>query len=333
MRILVTGGCGFIGRNFIRLLQGERPQWQVVNLDALTYAATPGGLPDASDRYRFARGDVCDPEAVRAAMQGAQAVVHFAAESHVDRSILDSAPFVRTNVLGTQVLLDAARALGAETFVQVSTDEVYGALGPEDPPFTEAHPLDPRSPYAASKAAADHLALAYVRTYGLDVRITRCSNNYGPYQFPEKLIPLTLVNALQGQRIPVYGHGRQRRDWIHVEDHCRAILAVLERGRAGEAYNIGAQEERENLDVVRSVLAAAGASEDLISFVPDRPGHDARYAIDARKIRAALGWVPRYSLPLGIAETIAWYRQHERWWRPLLGDAYRSYYQRQYGTP
>ncbi len=332
MRLLVTGGAGFIGKNFIRLVHELRPAWRVTNLDALTYAASLCGLPDDSERYRFVRGDIRDPKAAAWAMEEQSAVVHFAAESHVDRSILSSGEFVSTNVLGTQVLLDTARRLGVPTFIQVSTDEVYGSLGVADPPFREDTPLAPRSPYAATKAAADLLVRSYHETHDMDVRITRCSNNYGPYQFPEKLLPLSIVNALHGRRIPIYGDGRQRRDWIHVKDHCRAILTVLENGQPGEVYNIGAEQETENLAAVRAVLRETGASEDLIRFVSDRPGHDRRYAMDASKIRKELDWEPRYRFDEGLAQTVAWYQANESWWRPLLGEDYQAYYQTQYGA-
>lgn len=330
MRLLVTGGCGFIGKNFILLVQRERPDWSVVNLDALTYAASPAGLPVESDKYRFIRGDIRDPEAVAAAIDGADAVVNFAAESHVDRSILSSSEFVSTNVAGTQCLLDAARLVGTPVFLQVSTDEVYGSLGDDDPPFEESTPLSPRSPYAASKAAADHLAMSYFHTHGMDVRITRCSNNYGPYQFPEKLIPLTIINALKGKEIPLYGDGRQRRDWIHVEDHCRGILAVLERGSGGEVYNFGATEEHENLETISLILGALDAPLSLITPVKDRPGHDRRYAINASKARR-LGWAPNHTFGEGIRSTVDWYRQERPWWEALMGRDYHEYYVAQYG--
>ena len=269
--------------------------------------------------------------ALDGAVARADAVAHFAAETHVDRSISEPDAVITTRAMGTFVLLEAAGRHGRR-YVQVSTDEVYGTLEPDDPPFREQTPIAPRSPYAASKASADLLAQSYHETYGMDVRITRCSNNYGPYQFPEKLLPLSILNALHGKPIPVYGDGRQRRDWIHVDDHCRAILAVLEHGKAGEVYNIGAEQETENLAVVRAVLREVGASEDLLQLVRDRPGHDRRYAMDASKIRTELGWEPRYHLEEGMAHTVAWYRANEAWWRPLLGDSYQTYYKAQYGS-
>lgn len=330
LRLLVTGGCGFIGKNFIRLMVAVRPDISILNVDCLTYAGNTIGLPPEGDQYQWKKVDIWDRPAIEPLMQGVDAVVHFAAESHVDRSILDPSVFVRTNVLGTQVLLDSALKADVGTFVQISTDEVYGSLELVDPPFSETTPVAPRSPYSASKAAADHLAIAYHHTYGMDVRIMRCSNNYGPYQFPEKLIPLAIVHATAGQPIPVYGDGLQRRDWIHVDDHCRAVLSVLEKGRAGEVYNIGANEEMENLELVRTILREVGESDGLISFVKDRPGHDRRYAMDASKARRELGWAPERDLATGIGETIAWYRAHRDWWDPLLGEGFRDYYRRQY---
>jgi dTDP-glucose 4,6-dehydratase len=331
-RLLVTGGMGFIGSNFVRLLLAERPDWKVWNLDLLTYAANPDNLADVAPgaeragRYRFARGDIADAGTMQRlfAEGGFRAVVHFAAESHVDRSIQSAAPFVRTNVVGTQVLLDAARAAGVERFVHVSTDEVYGDLEPDDPPFTEETPIRPSSPYSASKAGSDHLALAYYRTHGMDVVVTRCSNNYGPYQFPEKLIPLMIVNALEGRPLPVYGKGENVRDWIHVEDHCRGVLAALERGRAGEVYNFGGASERRNLEVVRRIAQAVGAPEELIRFVTDRPGHDRRYAIDFSRAERELGWNPSRSFEEGLEETVRWYRENRPWWERVRDGAYQE---------
>jgi dTDP-glucose 4,6-dehydratase len=329
MRLLITGGMGFIGSNFIRLLLAERPEWEVWNLDALTYAGNPDNLADvapaaeAAGRYRFIRGDIAD-EAVVAQLlgEGIDAMVNLAAESHVDRSIQSSAPFVRTNVVGTQVLLDGALRAGVPRFVQVSTDEVYGDLAPTDPAFTEATPLAPSSPYSASKAAADHLVLAYHRTHGLESVITRCSNNYGPYQFPEKLIPLMIVNALAGERLPVYGSGANVRDWIHVEDHCRGVLAALERGAAGRVYNFGGASERRNLDVVRQIVRLVGASDELIEYVTDRPGHDRRYAIDFTRAERELGWQPTRSFEAGLEDTVRWYLDHRDWWQRVQEGSY-----------
>lgn len=329
MRVVVTGGAGFIGANLTRLLVGET-EHEVVVLDALTYAGHLSSLEGVLERIRFVHGDIRDRQVVEEALSGAEAVLHLAAESHVDRSIRDGRAFLETNVIGTQVLLDAARACGVRRFVQVSTDEVYGALG-ETGVFTETSPLAPRSPYAASKASADLLALAYHETYGLPVVVTRCSNNYGPYQFPEKLIPLTIVRAMHRQPVPVYGHGSNVRDWIHVEDHCRGLLAVLERGVAGRVYNLGASAERANLDTVRHVLRLLQAPDDLIEFVQDRPGHDFRYAIDSTRARQELGWAPRWGPEQALAATVGWYRDHRAWWEPLLGPEYQRYVEVQYG--
>lgn len=334
MKLLVTGGAGFIGSNFIRHILREHPEWQVVNLDKLTYAGNLANLKDVEDnpRYRFVRGDIADRELAENLFQEEKfdVVVNFAAESHVDRSILDSSPFIETNVKGTQVLLEAARQHGISKFVQVSTDEVYGSLGPADPPFTEESPLRPNSPYAASKAAADMIVWVYYKTYGLPSIVTRCSNNYGPYQFPEKLIPLMITNALEDKPLPVYGDGQNVRDWIHVEDHCRAIDLVIQRGQAGEVYNIGARCEMKNLDVVRAVLEVLGKPESLITFVPDRPGHDRRYAIDATKISKELGWEPRYRLLDVLPELVRWYRDNETWWRRIKAREYKNYYEKVY---
>ncbi|HSF30548.1 MAG TPA: dTDP-glucose 4,6-dehydratase [Candidatus Tectomicrobia bacterium] len=333
MKILVTGGCGFIGSNFIRYLLQQTHGDQVVNLDALTYAGNPANLADLDGhpRYQVVPGDICDRALVNQAMtSGVDAVVHLAAESHVDRSILEAAAFVRTNVEGTQVLLDAARDARVHRFVHVSTDEVYGSLGPTGQ-FTEESPLAPNSPYAASKAGADLLVRSYVQTYNLPAIITRASNNYGPYQFPEKVIPLFLTNALEGHQLPLYGDGQHVRDWLFVEDHCAGLLRVLQGGRVGEVYNIGGGQECTNLELARLIVQAAGASEALIQHVKDRPGHDRRYALSSEKMAAELGWHPRVTLAEGLARTAAWYRAHEAWWRPLKEGQYRSYYERQYG--
>ena len=333
MRLLVTGGLGFIGSNFVRLVRARRPDWTVTNLDLVTYAGNPANLADVAGGpgYRFVKGDIAEPADLGRALEGgADAVVNFAAETHVDRSILAAEPFVRTNVLGTVRVLEAARALAGCRVVHVSTDEVYGALGPADPPFTEATPLNPTSPYAASKAAADHLALAFARTYGQDVVVTRCSNNYGPYQFPEKLIPLMITNAVEGKRLPVYGDGRQVRDWIHVEDHCAGVLAALEGGRAGEVYNFGARAERANLDIVSRIVVLAGVAPSLVEHVADRPAHDRRYAMDATRAERELGWRPSRSFEQGLADTVRWYVEHEDWWRAVKDGSYRDFYRAWY---
>ncbi len=326
MRLLVTGGAGFIGSNFVRfVLEHYQPEF-VTNVDALTYAGNPENLHGIDTtyegRYEFHRADIADREAMDAifAQHKYYAVINFAAESHVDRSIASPENFIHTNVAGTQVLLDAARRHGVKRFVQISTDEVYGSLG-EEGRFTETSPLAPSSPYSASKASADLLALAAFKTYGQEVVITRCSNNYGPYQFPEKLIPLMITNALRDEKLPVYGDGLNVRDWIHVDDHCRAITAVLFEGTPGEVYNVGADAEMRNIDVVKLILKTLGKPESLIEYVADRPGHDRRYAIDSTKLRAQLDWKPIHEANAGIAETVQWYLDHEAWWRPLLNRA------------
>jgi dTDP-glucose 4,6-dehydratase len=326
--LVVTGGAGFIGSNFVRLALGSRPDIAIVDIDLLTYAGNLENLQGVpADRHAFVRADITDPEAMRSAVpEGADALVNFAAETHVDRSILGPLAFVRTNVVGTQVLLDVARERGVKRFVQVSTDEVYGSLEPDDPPFAEEWPLAPSSPYAASKAAAAH------HTYGQNIGITRCSNNYGPYQFPEKLIPLVISNALEDKPLPVYGDGRQVRDWIYTEDHSRAILAVVESGGPGAVYNIGARSERYNIDVVREILRQLGKPESLIRHVTDRPGHDRRYAIDPARIETELAWRPEMTFEEGLARTVRWYLDHADWWRRVKDGSYREFYDKWYGN-
>jgi dTDP-glucose 4,6-dehydratase len=333
MRVLVTGGCGFIGSNFVRNHLAERGDVEIVVLDKLTYAGNLQNLADLLDdpRLTFIRGDIADRAVVLEAMRGAGGVINFAAESHVDRSILDAGPFVHTNIAGTQILLDAARELRVDRFVQISTDEVYGSLGPAGK-FTEQTPLAPNSPYSASKAAADLLVRAYVHTHGMPALIIRSSNAYGPYQFPEKLIPLMIANAFAGEPLPVYGDGMQVRDWVHVLDLCSAIMTVFERGRPGEVYNVGGSNEVANLEVVRRVLAATGAPESLVRFVPDRPGHDRRYAMDHGKLTAELGWRPRRDFDAGIRETVTWYSTNAVWLQAVRTGEYRDYYERQYGA-
>jgi dTDP-glucose 4,6-dehydratase len=333
--ILVTGGAGFIGSNFVHLLLRERPDWRVVNLDLLTYAGNLENLTavEGNSNYVFVQGDIAVAADVARAFEqceGETAVVHFAAESHVDRSIESGLPFVRTNVLGTQVLLDESRARGVERFLHVSTDEVYGSLG-KTGKFTETTPLAPNSPYSASKAASDLLVRAAFHTHGFPGLITRCSNNYGPWQFPEKLIPLMIANAAESKELPVYGDGQNVRDWLYVEDHCEALLAVLERGTPGEVYNIGGNNEYPNLDIVRLILKTLERPESLIRFVKDRPGHDRRYAIDAAKIGAELGWQPRFRFEQALPLTIRWYQSHVEWLQRVRSGAYREYYERQYG--
>ncbi len=334
MKILVTGGAGFIGSNFIRYLREVHPEYRIVNLDLLTYAGNLENLAglEGDAAYRFVRGDIADPRVVgELAASGIDAIVNFAAESHVDRSIEDAAGFLRTNVVGTQVLLESCLRHRVPRFLQVSTDEVYGSLGPTGR-FREEDPLEASSPYSASKAAADLLVRAYWKTHGLDVVVTRCSNNYGPYQFPEKLIPLFITNALADEPLPLYGDGLYVRDWIYVRDHCAALDRVLHTGRAGEIYNIGAGQERTNLEITHFILERLGKPRSLIRHVKDRPGHDRRYAVDSTKIRSELGWRPETSFEEGMDRTIRWYRENESWWRKIKSGAYREYYQRMYGS-
>lgn len=352
--ILVTGGCGFIGANFVRLALERLADCRLINLDKLTYAGNPDNLKDLADdpRYRFVHGDICDNALIESlfAEHGFDTVVHFAAESHVDRSITGPSAFIQTNIVGTFTLLDAARKYWLTNhqspitnyrFLHVSTDEVYGSLG-DTGLFTEETPYDPRSPYSASKASSDHLVSAYFHTYGLPVLVTNCSNNYGPYQFPEKLIPLILNNALQGKELPVYGDGANVRDWLYVIDHCAAILDVLARGRVGETYNVGGHNEKKNLDIVHTIcdlldkkvglLPSGLPRRALIRFVTDRPGHDRRYAIDAGKIQRELGWTPSVTFEEGIEKTVDWYLNHPEWIAAVLDGSYQAYYETMYGN-
>jgi dTDP-glucose 4,6-dehydratase len=316
MKLLVTGGAGFIGSNFIHHILGKYSEYTVVNLDALTYAGNPANLSrwDGDARYRFVKGDIRDVVVADSLVAECDAVVHFAAESHVDRSIQGPEAFVETNVLGTFILLEAARRYG-KRFHHISTDEVFGSLGPNAPAFNESTPYDPRSPYSASKAASDHLVRAYFHTYDLPVTISNCSNNYGPYHFPEKLIPLAITHLLSGEKVPVYGDGRQVRDWLFVADHCEAIDVILHEGKIGETYCIGGRSERENIWIVKKLIEIIGQDESMIEFVADRPGHDRRYAIDCSKIKNELGWAPSVSLEQGLAKTVEWFRENESWWR------------------
>lgn len=334
-KFFITGGAGFIGSAFVRLLLNEIPDGEVTNFDALTYAGNLDNLEGLDQkRHHFVRGDIADGQAVLAAIpEDTHAIVNFAAESHVDRSIADAAAFLRTNIVGTQVLLDTARVRDVRRFIQVSTDEVMGSLTEDEEAFfTEDSPFAPNSPYAASKAAAEHLVRAAHHTFGLDTVITRCGNNYGPRQFPEKFLPLALSNALDDKPIPVYGDGQNVRDWIYVEDHCRAILLAVEQGRSGAVYNIGARNERRNLDVLKSLLQAVGKPESLIHFVADRPGHDRRYAINPLLIESELGWRPRETWETGLQKTIQWYRENSRWLERTRSGAYQEYYRQQYGA-
>ncbi|HEY3135882.1 MAG TPA: dTDP-glucose 4,6-dehydratase [Blastocatellia bacterium] len=333
MRLFITGGAGFIGSNFTRHVLAVYRDYTVVNFDKLTYAGNLDNLRDVSGNanYTFVRGDICDRKGLDEAIAGADAVVNFAAESHVDRSIERAADFIQTNVLGTQTLLDAARAARVSRFVQISTDEVMGSCS-DGECFTESSPLRPNSPYAASKAAAEHLVRAAHITFGLDVVTTRASNNYGPYQFPEKLIPLMISNALEGKRLPVYGDGLNVRDWLYVEDCCRAIDAVLHNGRSGEVYNIGSRAEKTNLEIVRALLGLLGKPESLIEYVTDRPGHDRRYATDPTKIEKELDWHPVETFETGIEKTVRWYQENLDWVTRARSGEYIEYYQRMYGA-
>jgi dTDP-glucose 4,6-dehydratase len=327
MKLLVTGACGFIGSSYVRLLAEERPGDEVVVLDKLTYAGRRDNLEGVD--AELVVGAIEDPKVVREAMEGCDCVVNFAAESHVDRSIADQEAFARTHLIGTGVLLDAVRELGLSRFLQVSTDEVYGSL--ESGSFTEASPLDPSSPYSATKAAGDLLVSAHFHTYGTEAVICRGSNNYGPRQYPEKLIPLCVLNALHGDPLPVYGDGRQVRNWLYVEDFCRAIDLALREGRPGEAYNAGGPDELENIEVVRRIVSLAGADDSLIEHVTDRPGHDRRYSLSSDKLRSELGWEPELRFEEGLERTVRWYRDNEWWWGPIRSGEYREYYERQYG--
>ncbi len=333
MNILVTGGAGFIGSNFIRMMIKKYPNYFVLNVDKLTYAGNLENLSDIQSfpNYAFERIDICDREAIEKCVRKYKidAIVHFAAESHVDRSIFGASEFVHTNIVGTSVLLDVAKENNIKRFLQVSTDEVYGSLGASGY-FTEETPLHPNSPYSASKASADMLALAFYHTHQLPVVVTRCSNNYGPYQFPEKLIPLMIINALNDKPLPVYGDGMNVRDWLHVADHCAALDIVLHKGREGEIYNIGGNNEKKNIEIVKLILNYLGKPGSLISFVKDRPGHDLRYAIDSSKIQNELGWKPKYTFEQGIKETIDWYVSNQEWWKQILSGEYQKYYKIMY---
>lgn len=334
MNLLVTGGAGFIGSNFVRYILEKYPNYKVVNYDLLTYAGNLENLKEVENHpnYIFVKGSINNRELVDYIVKTHKidVIVNFAAESHVDRSITDPSIFLKTNVLGTQTLLDVAKANNIKKYIQISTDEVYGTLG-ETGYFTEETPLAPNSPYSASKASADLMVRAYHETYGLNVNITRCSNNYGPYHFPEKLIPLMITNALEGKELPIYGDGKNIRDWLHVKDHCAAIDLVIHKGKPGEVYNIGGHNERTNNEIVHFIVEKLGVSKDLIKYVSDRPGHDRRYAIDPTKIMTELGWKPQFTFETGIVETIQWYIDHQDWWKNIKSGEYMDYYQKQYG--
>ncbi|OGN96590.1 MAG: dTDP-glucose 4,6-dehydratase [Chloroflexi bacterium RBG_13_51_36] len=346
MKLLVTGGAGFIGTNFIRHIRQEHPDWQMTNLDKLTYAGNLENLKEIQDQpgYRFVKGDIADRKIVDALLSGEyfaanslrpntrdlrpSIVVNFAAESHVDRSILDASPFIETNVKGTQVLLEGAKKHGVQRFIQVSTDEVYGSI--DRGRFTEESTLSPSSPYSASKAAADLLCLAYFKTHHLPVVITRCTNNLGPYQFPEKLIPLAITNALEDKPIPIYGDGLNVRDWIFVDDHCKALDVVIQKGKPGEVYNVGGGNEKTNLDIIRKLLELLNKPQSLMQFVTDRPAHDRRYALDCARISTELGWKPAYSFEKALSATVDWYLKNEPWWRSIKSGEYARYYEEMY---
>ncbi|MED2692017.1 dTDP-glucose 4,6-dehydratase [Bacillus toyonensis] len=335
MKVLVTGGAGFIGSNFVRYMVKKYPKYNIVNLDALTYAGNLENLKDIEElsNYKFIKGDIADRQFINQLFkeENFDYVLNFAAESHVDRSITNPDIFIQTNIQGTQVLLDAAKNAEVKKYLQVSTDEVYGTLG-ETGYFTEETPLASNSPYSSSKAGADLLVRAYHETFGLPVNITRCSNNYGPFHFPEKLIPLMIINALNDKQLPVYGDGLNVRDWLHVEDHCQAIDLVLHKGRNGEVYNVGGNNERTNIEIVKTILKALDKPESLIKYVTDRPGHDRRYAIDATKLREELGWSPKYNFDTGIEQTIKWYLENQDWWKNIISGEYQEYFKNQYAN-
>ncbi|MBI5254399.1 dTDP-glucose 4,6-dehydratase [Candidatus Falkowbacteria bacterium] len=334
MKMLVTGGAGFIGSNFVRYILEKYPDYQIINLDKLTYAGNLENLKEIEGypNYKFVKGDILNAELVEHIAKDVDIIVHFAAESHVDRSVLDPFSFVKTNVLGTFVLLEAARKLGNKRFHHISTDEVFGALALEDShkAFHEETPYDPKSPYSSSKAASDHLVRAYFHTYGLPITISNCSNNYGAYQFPEKVIPLFVTNLMEGKKVPLYGDGKNVRDWIHVDDHCAAIDSIIHQGKIGHTYVIGADSEKSNYELTMAILKTMGMSEDMIEFVKDRPGHDRRYAVRSHKIKAELGWQPKMDFDAGIKKTIQWYINNEWWWRRVKSGEYLEYYDRWY---
>ncbi|MDP2709054.1 MAG: dTDP-glucose 4,6-dehydratase [bacterium] len=333
MKILATGGAGFIGSNFIHYWLKKYPADFIINLDTLTYAGNLENLRglENNDNYKFIKGDICDENLVNEVARGVDLIVNFAAESHVDRSIIDCRDFIKTNVEGTRNLLEAARMNGKIRFHHISTDEVFGALSFDRSKFTETTPYDPRSPYSASKAASDHLARAYWHTHKLPITISNCSNNYGPYQFPEKIIPLFITNLMESKRLPVYGQGKNIRDWIYVDDHNAGVDAVIKKGKAGETYCLGGASEQSNLELTRKILKAMGKGEELIEYVTDRPGHDLRYAIDFSKAEKELGWRPSVNFDQGLAKTIDWYKNNESWWRNIKTGKYLEYYKQQYG--
>jgi dTDP-glucose 4,6-dehydratase len=332
MKLLVTGGAGFIGANFVHHILKKYPDYEIVNLDALTYAGNLENLKELENnpKHKFVKGDICDAKLVNELVKDVDIVVHFAAESHVDRSITDPESFVRTNVFGTYTLLEAARKNDNIRFHHVSTDEVFGSLNPTDPAFNESTPYDPRSPYSASKASSDHLVRAYFHTYNLPVTISNCSNNYGPYHFPEKLIPLIITNLIEGKKIPIYGDGMNVRDWLYVEDHAKAIDAIIHKGKIGETYCVGGNGEKPNIEIAKTILNLLCRDESWIEYVEDRMGHDKRYAIDFSKITNELGWQPEMTFEEGIKKTVAWFQENEQWWRDIKNGSYQKYYDEQY---
>ena len=333
MKLLITGGAGFIGSNFIRYILKKYPDYEIVNLDLLTYAGNLENLKDIekNKNYKFVKGDIADKELVNDLVKGIDTIVNFAAESHVDRSILDSSDFIQTNIIGTHNLLEAAKNNESKRFHHISTDEVYGHLGPEDAPFSENTAYAPRSPYSASKAASDHLVRAYFHTHKLPITISNCSNNYGPYQFLEKLIPLVITNILENKKIPVYGDGMNVRDWLYVENHCEAIDLIIRKGKIGETYCVGGDSEKTNIEIVKNILELLGEGEEMIEYVKDRPGHDRRYAIDFSKMKRELGWQPRTGFDEGMKKTVEWYKANKDWWHNIKSGDYLEYYKKQYG--
>lgn len=332
-KLLVTGGAGFIGSNFIRYWLGKYPDDKIVNLDVLTYAGNLENLKDIekNKNYQFIKGDICDANLVNDLIKGIDLIVHFAAESHVDRSILEAADFIKTNVEGTRVLLDAAKNNGNIKFHHISTDEVFGSLGPDDTPFNEKTPYNPRSPYSASKAASDHLVRAYFHTHNLPITISNCTNNYGPYQFPEKVIPLFITNLLENKKVPLYGEGKNIRDWIYIDDHNAGVEAVIMNGRIGETYCLGGENELSNIKLTKKILEIMGKGEEMIKRVKDRPGHDLRYAMDIKKIKNELGWSPQTDFEEGLKKTVEWYKNNKDWWTKIKSGEYKDYYKKQYG--
>lgn len=333
MKLLVTGGAGFIGSNFIRYMLEKYPDYKIINLDLLTYAGNLENLKnlESNSNYQFVKGDIGDKELINNLVGDIDLIVNFAAESHVDRSILDADAFIKTNIVGTYNLLEAAKNNGNTRFHHISTDEVFGSLGPNDPPFNETTPYDPRSPYSASKAASDHLARAYFHTFGLPITISNCSNNYGPYQFPEKLMPLFITNLIEGKKIPLYGDGMNIRDWLYVEDHCEAIDLIIQKGKIGETYCVGGNSEKNNKEITQKILELMEKTEEEVEIAKDRAGHDRRYAIDFSKIKNELGWNPKVSFEEGMQKTVEWYKNNEDWWKNIKSGEYKEYYQKQYG--